>query len=111
MSRLCDTQDLGPGEGRVVNLGDREVAVLNVGGTVHAWLNVCPHQGRSLNFAPDQFLFTPGGRLVCPHHGACFDPGTGACTDGPCKGDALTAVAIVVRDGGVWLDERPGTSS
>lgn len=103
MTRLCETGDLADGSAREGAAADERFVVVRVEGRLHAWRNVCPHQGRSLDFAPDQFLFTPGGLLVCPHHGACFDPGSGVCTDGPCKGASLTAVDVEERDGAAWL--------
>ena len=68
-------------------------------GTPRAWLNVCPHAGRALNWAPDKFLTDEHGRLVCAAHGAVFEPADGACVAGPCLGSALRAVAVVERDG------------
>jgi nitrite reductase/ring-hydroxylating ferredoxin subunit len=77
-------------------------------GTVSAFLNVCPHEGKSLNSAPDRFLFSPENWLVCAHHGASFDLETGECRDGPCRGASLRSVRISLHEGSVWLDEVPG---
>jgi nitrite reductase/ring-hydroxylating ferredoxin subunit len=68
-----------------------------------AWRNVCPHQGRALNWAPDEFLFSPEGLLVCSHHGASFELPDGECVAGPCKGDRLKAVEVRVENGLVYL--------
>lgn len=104
MSRLCALDAL-PEQGALgFTVGGRAIVVLVTPAGPQGFLNVCPHQGRSLDFAPGEFLFTASGLLVCPHHGACFDPLTGACTDGPCKGGALTPVALAMRDGALWLD-------
>jgi nitrite reductase/ring-hydroxylating ferredoxin subunit len=65
--------------------------------------NVCPHQGRNLNYAPDRFLFDPQGRLVCPHHGAVFEVASGNCVQGPCQGAALRQVALRIEGGQVML--------
>nr|WP_231118196.1 Rieske (2Fe-2S) protein [Lysobacter silvisoli] len=70
---------------------------------VRAWLNICPHAGRRLDWAPGQFLKSKDGLLVCAAHGASFELGGGSCVAGPCRGEALRAVAVVVRDGAVWL--------
>lgn len=75
--------------------------------TIVAYHNVCPHQGRNLNYAPDRFLFDPAGRLVCPHHGALFEVEGGHCVQGPCQGAALRSVQVRVADGLVMLDD-PG---
>ncbi len=63
-------------------------------GEARAWLNVCPHQGRPLNWAPDQFLKDREGHLVCAAHGAVFEANEGRCLSGPCKNAALTAVTL-----------------
>jgi nitrite reductase/ring-hydroxylating ferredoxin subunit len=66
-------------------------------GQPRAWLNVCPHQGRPLNWAPNQFLADPQGRLVCAAHGAVFEPDRGQCVSGPCQNALLRAVEIEER--------------
>ncbi|WP_313455322.1 Rieske 2Fe-2S domain-containing protein [Stenotrophomonas sp.] len=84
--------------------GDYESAVLyRHGDSVRGWLNICPHAGRRLDWAPGQFLKSREGHLVCAAHGASFSLEDGECVAGPCKGDALRAVALQVRDGQVYL--------
>ncbi|MGY0505134.1 Rieske (2Fe-2S) protein [Luteimonas sp. e5] len=68
------------------------------GDTVRAWLNICPHAGRRLDYAPGQFLKTGEGLLVCAAHGASFELGQGECVGGPCRGQFLTRVELVVED-------------
>ncbi|NLA68778.1 MAG: Rieske 2Fe-2S domain-containing protein [Gammaproteobacteria bacterium] len=72
-------------------------------GAVRAWLNVCPHAGRRLDWAPGRFLVSKDGLLVCAVHGAAFEAVGGVCEAGPCRGESLRAVAVQVRDGAVWL--------
>ena len=72
-------------------------------GAVRAWRNICPHAGRRLDWAPGQFLRAKDGSLVCAVHGASFELEAGRCIAGPCRGDALRAVQVQVRDGEVWL--------
>ena len=74
------------------------------GDSMMAYHNACPHQGRSLNFAPDRFLIGDDGLLVCAHHGAAFDLDSGSCLQGPCKGASLRAIGISIRGDEVWLD-------
>ena len=84
--------------------GEAESLVLyRQGAQVRAWLNVCPHAGRRLDWAPGQFLKSKQGELVCAVHGATFAPGDGHCTGGPCRGGALRAVPVQVVDGQVIL--------
>lgn len=103
MKRICDLGELPRAGGRAFAVDGADVAVLCTPDGVRAFRNVCPHQGRSMDFAPGELLFTPAGLLMCPHHGACFDPATGACTEGPCRGAALTSLETVRRDGALWL--------
>jgi len=72
-------------------------------GEVLAYHNACPHQGRALNFAPDRFILSKEGQLVCPHHGATFELINGFCVAGPCKGSSLKAVTVKVVDGEVLI--------
>jgi nitrite reductase/ring-hydroxylating ferredoxin subunit len=72
-------------------------------GTPRAWMNVCPHAGRSLNYAPDRFLVDDSGRLVCAAHGAVFEPAEGLCVSGPCRGDRLRDVPVVESGGDICL--------
>ncbi|MEO5566822.1 MAG: Rieske 2Fe-2S domain-containing protein [Luteimonas sp.] len=73
------------------------------GEAIRAWLNVCPHQGRRLDWAPGKFLKSKEGLLVCAVHGASFELQHGQCVAGPCRGDCLRQVSVEVRDGLVFL--------
>ena len=73
--------------------------------TVHAWLNVCPHAGRRLDYAPGQFLRSKTGELICAVHGASFALPSGQCTAGPCRGECLRAVPVHMLDGAVYLTQ------
>lgn len=84
--------------------GDSESLLLyRQGDEVRAWLNVCPHAGRRLDWSPGKFLKSREGHLVCAAHGATFELRDGHCIAGPCRGDALKAVAVRVADGIVRL--------
>jgi nitrite reductase/ring-hydroxylating ferredoxin subunit len=72
-------------------------------GGVRAWLNVCPHAGRRLDYAPGKFLRSKAGELVCAVHGATFTLEDGRCVAGPCRGESLRAVAVHCADGQVRL--------
>jgi nitrite reductase/ring-hydroxylating ferredoxin subunit len=76
--------------------------VLRRGDEARAFLNVCPHAGRRLDWAPGRFLFDQGF-LVCAAHGACFSVPDGLCVSGPCRGQSLSSVDVVVCNGDVQL--------
>ena len=91
-------------EVEVVLEGDAEsLIVYRDGDHVRAWLNICPHAGRRLDWAPGQFLKSKDGFLVCAAHGASFELAGGECVAGPCRGESLRAVEVEVRGGAVWL--------
>lgn len=77
------------------------VIVHRDGDRARAWLNICPHAGRSLEVAPGHFVKTRDGHLLCAAHGASFELAHGECVGGPCRGQSLRAVAVEVRDGEV----------
>jgi nitrite reductase/ring-hydroxylating ferredoxin subunit len=84
--------------------GSREsLILLRRGNDVRAWLNICPHAGRRLDWTPGKFLLSKTGELVCAAHGASFELGFGECVAGPCRGQMLRAVGVVVVDGAVRL--------
>lgn len=64
------------------------------GDAVRAWLNICPHAGRRLDWAPGRFLQGKDGSLICAAHGASFELDRGDCTAGPCRGQSLRAVPV-----------------
>ena len=110
---LCPSDDLVENQIREaeIRLDGRPVflIVTRLGGRPRAWLNICPHQGRNLNFAPDKFLRDDQGRLVCAAHGAVFELGGGRCVSGPCRGEQLQAVALSEQGDSVYLNIQ-GTS-
>ena len=88
--------------------GDAESLIVHrdAAGAVRAWLNVCPHAGRRLDWAPGKFLRAKDGTLVCAAHGASFELANGTCVAGPCRGESLRAVAVEVRDGEISVARR-----
>lgn len=100
LARLADL----PADGCLeAHLGDDSVVILRHAGGINAYLNICPHAGRPLNWAPGRFLYAHG-QLVCAAHGAAFRPEDGHCIGGPCRGSALTAVPIRLTDDAILAD-------
>ena len=85
--------------------GSAESLILHRDGdSVRAWLNICPHAGRRLDWAPGKFLLSKDGLLVCAAHGASFELHEGACVAGPCRGESLRAVAVKVSGGAIRIE-------
>ena len=85
-----------------LEIDDESLILHRTGDHVRAWLNVCPHAGRRLDWAPGKFLKDKQGHLVCAVHGATFELKHGVCVAGPCRGAALRPVEVEVRDGVVY---------
>ncbi|ODS64533.1 MULTISPECIES: Rieske (2Fe-2S) protein [unclassified Arenimonas] len=89
----------GLSETEVVLEGEpQSLVLLRQGESLKAWLNICPHAGRRLDWAPGKFLVDKG-KLVCAAHGASFELQQGECVAGPCRGASLTAVRVAVAAG------------
>lgn len=71
---------------------------------VHAYLNRCEHVAVELDWRPGEFLDASGQYLMCAVHGALYEPDTGLCVDGPCRGRALQRLAVIERDGCIYLE-------
>ena len=81
----------------------REIFAVRLNDEVFAYVNVCPHRQMPLNWKPDVFLSYDKSRIVCTMHAATFDIRQGHCVGGPCPGQSLVAVPIVIEDGIVRL--------
>ena len=64
--------ELLPGQAAEVKVGDKAVALFNVGGTFYAITNLCPHRGGPLGQG-----FVEGSQVSCPWHNYTFDVTTG----------------------------------
>lgn len=104
--RLCLLSELSEAQPLAVDAqiesSEESLVLVRSGERVEAFLNVCPHAGRRLDWAPGKFLME-GGRLICAAHGASFALPGGVCVAGPCRGQALTAVAVRVDGDAVVL--------
>ena len=105
---ICHTADLVDG-GRgirflVSTTGEAQPAfVVRLAGRFHAFINRCAHRSVELDWTEGEFFDAAGEFLVCATHGARYDPASGACVGGPCRGQRLTALALNVADNEVRL--------
>ena len=90
--------ELPAGAVRVVQCAGRELALCNVDGELYAIDNVCTHdfgplgEGRLLN-----------GRVICPRHGAAFDPRSGRALTLPAV-RGVRAYPVTVEGGEVFVE-------
>ena len=88
--------------------GEEKGFAVRHGGAVCAYVNRCPHMGTELDWQPGEFFELSGLYLVCSTHGAIFEPRTGYCVAGPCRGASLEPLEVRERDGRVFLlDDEP----
>lgn len=81
-------------------------------GKVCAFVNRCPHMGTQLDWQPGEFFDISGLYLVCATHGAIFEPRSGSCVAGPCRGAALEPVRAWEDGGRVFvLDHTAGPAN
>jgi len=55
-------------------------------GKVYAYLNRCSHVPMEMDYQPNEFFDQTGHWLMCATHGATYEPQTGRCRMGPCRG-------------------------
>ena len=72
-------------------------------GSVYAYVNRCPHQGTELDWLPGEVFDDDGLYLICATHGAVFEPDSGLCCGGPCRGASLESLNIDEVDGNIVL--------
>jgi 3-phenylpropionate/trans-cinnamate dioxygenase ferredoxin subunit len=80
-AKVAKVSDIAPGQVKVVEVEDEDVALCNVDGQIYAIADVCTHDNGPLGQG-----HLHGDQIECPRHGARFDVRTG---------DALTLPAIV----------------
>jgi nitrite reductase/ring-hydroxylating ferredoxin subunit len=71
--------------------------VMKHDGNFFAYLNECKHLPVPLDMYAATVFNTSKTAFQCHQHGAVYDFQTGLCTEGPCKGATLTALAIEKR--------------
>ena len=84
--------------------GEQAAFVLRWHGGVHAYLNCCAHLAIELDWNPGKFLDMDGEYVMCAAHGALYEPDSGLCVDGPCQGKVLQRLAVIERDGNIYLE-------
>lgn len=96
---LCRVEDI-PDNGAISvhvdsSTGGFDIILLREGEAIFGYHNECPHQGRSLDYAPGKFLIKDGC-IMCAVHGALFKVRSGERVAGPCS-TGLVRVPIRVE--------------
>lgn len=91
---LCNARDLVDGGDAVpfdvVYAGQTcRAFAIRYQGRPHAYLNRCTHVAMEMDWQPNRFFDDTGRWLLCSTHGAAYQPDTGACAGGPCRGSLV----------------------
>ena len=73
---------------------------------VAGFINQCAHMALELDWSLGEFFDADGQYLVCATHGALYDPKTGACIGGACRGRPLQALNTIESDGYIYLEDE-----
>jgi nitrite reductase (NADH) small subunit len=90
----ASADEIEPGQGAVVEVDGREIALFNVSGAFYALENTCCHRGGPLGEGQ-----LDGSIVTCPWHMWQFDVKSGECQNSP--GDRVRAYDVIVEDGRV----------
>jgi nitrite reductase/ring-hydroxylating ferredoxin subunit len=101
--RVCASDELvdgGDGVRRnaVGKNGEATVFFVRYDGRPFGYLNQCAHVPMELDWSEGKFFESSGLYLMCATHGAIYEPDTGKCVGGPCRGARLRKVETEERD-------------
>jgi nitrite reductase/ring-hydroxylating ferredoxin subunit len=87
--------------------GDKPVPafVIRYNGRAYAYLNQCAHIPVELDWIEGEFFESSGLYLICTTHGATYEPDSGYCVMGPCKGQRLTVLDVAEHGGNIYLTQ------
>ena len=98
---VARTEELAPGDYRVIDIDDALIAVFNIDGEYYAIEDICTHDYETLTGGPIK-----GCRITCPRHGAVFDIKTGEALSAPAY-EPVATFPVRVEDGMVQvMDDR-----
>jgi 3-phenylpropionate/trans-cinnamate dioxygenase ferredoxin subunit len=91
---VCKVTDLPPGERKLVDVGNRQIGIFNVQGSLYALRNTCPHHmapvclgqigSAMVGSAPGDFQIEQEGAVLrCPWHRFRYDIRTGRSLQAP----------------------------
>lgn len=100
--RLCRLEELTDGDARgfdPLDGGQDSVLLIRQGRQVLAYRDLCPHYGDTpLAWRRHAYLNAARTHIVCAAHGALFEIQDGACVQGPCLGQSLNALQVIVTE-------------
>ena len=77
--------------------------VVRFNSKAHAYVNQCAHMPVELDWNEGEFFTLDKDFLICATHGAHYEPNTGYCVYGPCKGKRLQPLAVTEENAQVII--------
>lgn len=92
--KVAKTDEIVPGQGKMIEVSGKKIALFNVEGYVYAIDDTCTHRGGPLSEG-----ILDGKQVTCPWHGAVYDVTTGEVLGPPApKGVARYNVRVEGSD-------------
>lgn len=98
-TKAIPTADVPEGGVASAMVNDRQIAILNQGGTFYALDGVCPHEGGPLGEGTIE-----GDELVCPWHEGRFRVESGEANPDTDWVTDIPSFPVKVEGGFVWVD-------
>ncbi len=104
---ICDSSELLDG-GKGIRFPvtasgeDQSAFVVRFGNQPYAYLNRCAHVPMELDWNVGEFFESSGLYLMCATHGALYEPDTGKCAGGPCRGGRLRPVSVIEKEDKIY---------
>jgi NAD(P)H-dependent nitrite reductase small subunit len=96
-ARVAEVGEIAEGQGKVVEADGRTLAVFNVGGSLYAIDNTCPHRGGPLGEGDVEDRI-----VVCPWHAWRWDVTTGRNANNPAV--QVACYPVRVEGDGVFVE-------
>jgi nitrite reductase (NADH) small subunit len=95
--RVASVNDIPSGQGTVVEVGGKQIALFNIQGVFHAIDNTCTHRGGPLGEGNLR-----GTTITCPWHGSQFNVTNGQVLSPPAASD-VSSYPTKVEEDSVWV--------
>jgi nitrite reductase (NADH) small subunit len=95
--RVANVNDIPAGQGTVVEVGGKQIALFNIQGVFHAIDNTCTHRGGPLGEGNLR-----GATITCPWHGSQFNVTNGQVLSHPAASD-VSSYPIKIEEDSVWV--------
>jgi 3-phenylpropionate/trans-cinnamate dioxygenase ferredoxin component len=93
------SDEIAEGEAKAFDVGGQEIAVSRVGGTLHAFSDICTHRRCNLSMGGD----IEGTAITCECHGSTFDMVTGEVLAEPAT-EPIATFPVRDRDGELQIE-------